>query len=557
MRLEKRIDWQGVLLESWHPYAWIFFWGFLIYLQTLFFNFTYLDDNLLILKNFPFISNLSNIAEAFKKDIFLQPFGGSYYRPLVTLSFMLDAQIGGNAPFIYHLTNVILHLLVACLLFLFLLRLRYPKELALFFSLIFAIHPVLNQAVAWIPGRNDSLLTIFVLLSFIAFLNFLDKSRLAYFWHLLFFALALFTKETAVMLPLLCILYLKIINQKKLFSLVSLNLIAGWIAIMLPCFFIRRLALNAAIGNADYDIAKSVLINFPAVVPYIGKIFFPFKLSVLPILQDTPFAYGIIAVVILASFLIFSKNKRINLIIFGVSWFLLFLLPSFIQSVSGVANFPEHRIYLPVLGVIILFLEIDYLKLFKFNGKILLIVAIAVIIFFSSITIFHCENFRNRISFWKSAVKTSPASAFNHNNLGSMYYLEGALDKAEAEWKKAAELNPGERLVHGNLGLLYMIRGQLAEAQAEYKKELEINPYYDNVYFNLGLLYYRQGKLKEAADLWKKTLQINPDYADAYKNLATLYYEQGDSKQSLYYVDQLQKRGILVSPEFLEAIGAK
>ncbi|UCD55136.1 MAG: hypothetical protein JSV93_06410, partial [Candidatus Omnitrophota bacterium] len=158
--------------------------GFLVYSQTLFFDFTYLDDNVLILGNRKFLSKLSNIPQAFRQDVFFS-YEDAYYRPLLTISFILDAQlpfalypspkpspqrgegrVRGRGEqgkgFSYHLTNIVIHLLAACLLFLLLIKLKYREGLAIFFSLIFTVHPVLTQAVAWLPGRNDSLLAVFI-----------------------------------------------------------------------------------------------------------------------------------------------------------------------------------------------------------------------------------------------------------------------------------------------------------------------------------------------------------------------------------------------------------
>jgi protein O-mannosyl-transferase len=103
--------------------------------------------------------------------VFLSTVGQAYYRPMMTISLILDAQIGGASPFIYHFTDIVIHLLASCLLFLFFKKLNYRKDLSFFFALIFAIHPVLSQAVGWIPGRNDTLLTVFILLAFIAFID--------------------------------------------------------------------------------------------------------------------------------------------------------------------------------------------------------------------------------------------------------------------------------------------------------------------------------------------------------------------------------------------------
>jgi tetratricopeptide (TPR) repeat protein len=245
---------------------------------------------------------------------------------------------------------------------------------------------------------------------------------------------------------------------------------------------------------------RSLLGNLPAIIQYIGKIPLPFNLSVLPIIQDTTFVYGFIAITLLTIALFLSKNKCYNFIIFGSFWFILFLLPSFIQpNPAIVAYFIEHRIYLPIIGFIIILLETDMIKnlIAKKNSSPIL-GAVIVLVLLTIITFNHSKNFKNRLNFWENAVKTSPHSSLAHRNLGTMYYLEEQPDKAESKYKKSLELNPQEPMVHNNLGLVYMKKNMFKKAEEEFRKELAINPSNNNVRFNLRLLYYKQNKLKDA-----------------------------------------------------------
>ena len=178
-----------IFLRTWRPYAWIVLVGFLLYFKAIFFGYTYLDDNNLILENIYFLHDISNIIAAFGQDVFrLISTADIYYRPLMTVSLILDAQIGGAAPFIYHFTNLLIHLLGSCLVFLLLNKIGCKRELSFVFSLIFAIHPALSQAVAWIPGRNDSLMAVFALLSFIFFIDYAERKKYGHCFCILYFS---------------------------------------------------------------------------------------------------------------------------------------------------------------------------------------------------------------------------------------------------------------------------------------------------------------------------------------------------------------------------------
>ncbi|MHB9019846.1 MAG: hypothetical protein ACYC3G_03180, partial [Minisyncoccota bacterium] len=158
--------------KNWQIFVVLAIIVFSLYGQTVFFGFTYFDDNTLILNNFGFISNLSNFIETFKQDVFHTPGASAfYYRPFLTIYFMISALIGGQDPMAYHFLSVFVHLVSVFLLFVFLQKLEYGRSISFLASLFFAIHPILSQAVAWIPGSNDSLATVFVLLAFIFFIN--------------------------------------------------------------------------------------------------------------------------------------------------------------------------------------------------------------------------------------------------------------------------------------------------------------------------------------------------------------------------------------------------
>ena len=470
-----------IFLWSWHPFFWIVLAISLVYAATLFSDIVYLDDNVLVTGQYQFNKNLSNIPQAFKEDIFRTPYhGGTFYRPIERLTFMLDAQFGeGAVVFMSHFSNILLHILAMCLLFQFLLKLNLKKEIIFLFVLFFSIHPLSAQTVAFIAGRNDSLLAISVFLSLIFLLNFLQTQKNKHFiWHLFFLALALLTKETAIALPVISVIYFlifvgwkKIIENYKIYLKFGL----GWTIIGVFWFLIRLSVMHNFIGNANYNIFLSIYKNLPSLIPAIGKIFWPVNLSVFPVMNDMTLFYGAVSLIMLGFWLILSEKKNLKLIIFGFLWFLIFIFPTLIKPIETVPEFSENRIYLPMLGFIFVILGLGKIKLpaiikekinYEINGKkIILFFSLLIMLIYSFITIYRNQYYKNRLNFWKNAAETSPSFAFNHNNLGAMYYLDGNMDRAEKEFKKALELNPKEKMAHNNLGLVYINADKLPEAQ--------------------------------------------------------------------------------------------
>lgn len=548
--------------RPWFPFLGIVTAGFVLYLKALFFGLTYLDDNVWLLDYQWFFRDFSNSLQFFTRPDFIS---GIFYRPVLNFSFMLNAQLGGYAPFGYHFVNILIHISSACLLFVFFRKLSYEKKPAFIFSLIFTVHPALTQAVAWIPGRTDSLLGFFILASFICFLDFLEKKRA---WpqilHLFFFILALLTKETAVVLPVACFVYLFFVatGSDRVSSEKRRGMVICWIVVTGLWFFIRGIVLAESQKAGFFIAVKSVFQNSPAIVSYIGKALLPFNLSVMPVLKDTTMVYGFVSIILLAAGLWFSKNKRINYVIFGACWFLLFLLPSLVISFLK----HEYRLYVPMAGLMIVLMEIDVfagtglkaVRIKKKNANAFFgLITSSIVILFFAITFQYSDKFKDRMIFWSSAVETSPHSPLAHRNMGAMYHLDGMLDKAAAEYKKALELDSHEAMAHNNLGLIYVEKNMFEKAGKEYKLEIAINPDYDNVYFNFGLLRYRQGKFKEAEALWKKTLELNPKYIEAYRNLAIYYFNRQDLKSAGYYVEQMRRRGVRIPPGFIRALNRK
>src|SRR6476659_3989583 len=178
-----------------------------VYATAPSFKFIGFDDTEILKHRYFIIGDLSKIKVAFTTDAFLGT-NGSFYRPLQTVSFMLDALVGGPKPFIYHFTNLVLYIVGSLCVFWLLLTLGYQRLLSLLLALAFSLHPLFVPMVAWVPTRGDLLLTIFVIVSFILFIKSFRTNRPALVaWHGVTFFLALLSKETAVAVPPLCLFY--------------------------------------------------------------------------------------------------------------------------------------------------------------------------------------------------------------------------------------------------------------------------------------------------------------------------------------------------------------
>ena len=546
------------LLNGLLPYLWLAIAVLVIFSYTLSFDFVHFDDTKLVLRNLNFISNPNNIGEVFKHDVFYPDDRSAYYRPMLTLSFMFDALIGKEKPFVYFLTNILLHIIASMLVFRFFVVLINKRELAFFISLIFAVHPILTQAIAWLPGRNDPLLAIFVLPSFLFFVKFIGtKKPRDFVMHILFFVLALFTKELAVVLPVLCVFYIFTIARTKMPSGPTLmTFVASWIGAGVLLFLSRSNALNGA-GIPFISSLKSIIKNSGAIFLYIGKIFLPINLSALPTLKDSSLWYGVAVALAVSILLLLSKKKRAGVLIFGISWFLLFLVPSFFSDdPSTIDIFYEHRVYIALVGLLLVITEIDFIQNIDFKKNILAIVVIGcIIVLFAARAFWHSGNFKNRLNFWQHAVETAPNLPRSHSGLGSAYLDAKQYDLAETEYRKGIVISPNEQILHGNLGLLLLQKGQFEEAEKELKKELEVNKKNMDTWLNLGVIYYRQKRFSEVKTVWEEAISTNPNYLPIHENLAIYYFDiENNPAEAAKHIRAILERGGSVQKELLDAL---
>jgi protein O-mannosyl-transferase len=276
-------------------------------------------------------------------------------------------------------------------------------------------------------------------------------------------------------------------------------------------------------NNATYSLWQSVLDNLLAPFFFLAKVFWPFSLSVYPIASDISYWPGVIILLIILLLVYRQKFRNWSQILFGFSWFYILLLFSSLRPDGETArNFMEHRLYLPMFGLLLILAHLKIpVSWLKFKGLKILVFTVILLLVFLSFK--HSLHFKDRFSFWHQAVSSSPNSALAHRNLGAMYYLEGDLDQAELLFKKSLELNEQELMANNNLGVIYLDRGDLDLAEHHLKAELEVNPNYDIALFNLGRLYYQREEHDRAIYFWQQTLKVNPRHYQAAFSLQEFY----------------------------------
>ncbi len=504
----------------------------IVYIRSLSFEFIGMDEQTLLIEKRNFNKELSNIPKAFSQHVFENegyrsaPKSTKYYRPLLTVSFILDEHFSRGGFVLYHFTNMLIHFFaVIGLLFIF-QQMKISQPLGFALSLIFAVHPLLTQAIAWIPGRNDSLVCAFVLWSFYFLLKyFRDQSNKNMALHLLLFASALFTKENAVMFFFLCLFSLFRMNGNKLPTKNKIIIIASYFAVILGWYLMRKHAVNEMANLLPAsEFYHTFLKSAPLLFQYFQKTILPVNLAVMSTVQDTNYGWVLVAFAVFGAGIYFSKKIAWTEIIFGLLWFILFFLPTLLFSYfEGM----EHRSYLPMAGLLIGFAHLEPLLGVARNTQKLLTVFGAVILIFSVITFMRLNYFANEPMYWQSAFESSKHSAVVCRDYGVILTKTEHYAEAERAYVEGIKRDPKEMLVHYNLGVLYLKTQHFAEAENQMLQELNIDSTSNAMtYHVLGLIYKQTGKIDQAAAMWKKSLSISPDFQPAIQQLQQIDHRQ-------------------------------
>ncbi len=590
------------IFERLTPYLIISALCLIAYGQTFWFDFTGLDDSFFLVVYAQYFAELKNFWRGFKESGVLD-----YYRPVLFGSMIVDYQISATNPWFYHVTNVFYHLGACLVLHRLLIKLGYDRTFALITTGIFTVHPLLSQAVSWVPGRNDSMIALMMVASLNFFLNYVEKRKLMdAILHWFFFAMALYTKETSAFLPFLCIGY--VLLFKKVSENITLGMVigTGYAIIGLVWYAIRAEALELANKNGtrftSIIYGDSWIGNLPVLPEQIGKMFVPYNQQNFAKFSgvSTGLGLAVIAAFILITVLLKKVDKRV--VMWCALWFSMFFIPTiiFIFADSGRYDYLEHRIYVPFLAVIVLWNE--WIRAYfagdesrEAHRSYFQYGLIGVLVIFLGVNIGYSLNFKNPENFWKKAIEGAPLSSQVYRGMGKVYYDAGELEKAEVNFMKGVDLNPAEVNTISDLGKMYENKGGNAAAKGnadsaninynsakrcytrclkvdslgpmsamfmsdmariyEKKRQLDSAGYwYEKVIrrdpnnwqakFGLGVLSYQKGDVQACERYWLDVARINPAYNDTYINLAVLYYFSKNYAQAISWLDKLKAKGV-------------
>jgi len=558
---------------------------FLVYGNALFNQFTW-DDDYLIVSN-PYIKDMKFIPNLFSGDLIesttARDFESGYYRPLSMLWFLVDYQIWKLNPFGFHLTNILIHLVNSILVFLIILRMSQHKFVSLLTALFFTVHPIHVEAVVPIYNRMGIQAALCILAAFLSLLQADNFRRAGWLTAaLIFFVLGLFSKEDAIVLPVIFLCYdFVCLSDLKLRDLLRRPKVLFYGACILLCLiylFIRNTNVHyrffypvspellgvAWAKNLFYHILTSIKV----VGICLSKTIFSFSLS--PIYWMEPVNRFLEREVVMSLLVIGGllglahlNRKKNKISAFFIFFFFISILPvSNILPIAEVYTFRERFLYVPSVTIcffmaLIYFWSIKRIKEAGSFSRMIYLIPAVLLTVMSIFTISSNYIWRNNLSLWRYAVRADPFSQLAHLNLGEAYLTIGRIPEALEELNKSLAVPRPQALSSVYLAKLNLVtiaidRGAYQKAWQELEdaltitRQIGLNPV--SAYDKLGLFYAKTGDLIKAEENFKQALAHNPQFLTARYNLAVLYFSEGQYKMA-----EEQLRHTLVDKDFSEA----
>jgi tetratricopeptide (TPR) repeat protein len=579
---------------------------FLAFANTLFNGFAY-DDTTQILQN-QLIRSWSNLPDALTKEVWFwrvlqekdpnKQAGPTtpYYRPVFIVYLMIGWHLFGATAFLWHFANILMHLLGVYFVFKILEKITADLRLTSIATLLFAVHPLRSESVAWISGSTDLFLAIFLFPSFYFYMLYREEGKTKnLLYSLALFLFAAFSKEPAIALPIFIGAYELFIHnrQKPLMEKLKPAVEYGSMFLVMTVFYfaMRYHALGFVLSDANYKSYPQgqVLMTIPLVIAkYLGLLIWPFHLSVFHQTEmiKTPLSLDFILPVLLIAVVIalLWQLRQSTVARFAILWFAIQLLP--VLNLSALAEdflVQERYVYIPSLGFSLLtamfLVRIPIERLLSFGNRrtALATVVIIIAIIFTGKTLAQNTTWKDDLTLWSHGaevasdqpmanfilghyyvrmqqpqrvielleqyVKLKPDNAMVITNLANahlqMYELTNDrthLDRGIALCEQGLKINEKSAALWDTLGHAYTYDTDLknySRARAFFTKALQIEPDLALSSFHMGATFVKENMFDEGIRYLELARQQEPDFPDTRKFLGYAYLNKGETQKAI------------------------
>jgi len=518
----------------------------LVYLPVFKAGFTNWDDQMYIYEN-RFIKQLSFVNI---RKFFSSYFVGNYH-PLTMLSIAMDFYFAKLNPLWYHIHNLLLHLCNTLLLFWFIRLLTKKQFVALLVALLFGIHTMHVESVAWIAERKDVLFTFYFLLSAAFYLKYyfaLIESKRAFGFYslsIIFFLCSLFSKGQAVTLPLVLLLtdYFLGRDFKKASAWLDkipfflLSLTFGIIALY------AQKSAAAFPGTPNYHFIETLVLATYNISVYFAKLILPLNLSTFYPLPDKvanhlPTIYWLFVPVVLILFgtIIFWWKKKRGLV-FGLLFFLVNVVLILQLIPVGGARIADRYMYIPSIGFFfLLVMGIDclrerYLNQKKLVYRMLIVLFVCWAVTLSVLTFQRAKIWNNSLVLWTDVLQKFPGTQRALINRGNALFDIGRYQESIKDYNIVLAKNMADESAYINRGRAKANIGDLQGAISDFTICTRLAPQDYLPFYNLGILYALTGDKMQSYANFSGSIKDNPEYAEAYYYRAQISVELGYKDQ--------------------------
>lgn len=458
------------------------------------------------------------------EDLFL-------YRPLFLFNLFINYQLWGSNPLGFHITNLLLHIGNSILVYLFIKRILQIEEMwpPLIGSIIFAVHPIHVEAVSWIHGVNDLLLTFLFLLSFLFYLRYKENYKSIFFIiSIVFFILSLLTKEVAIIMPVVVFFY-DYINEKKIY----INRVLIFASTAVLYMVLRAFVLGKTLGTLKLSLV-GVKHVFALLALYVKFLFIPFPLGFkfeMPSVSVFTMSFSCIVCAIMV-YLLFRYRR----LFFPVFWLFISLIPPLTLAFYSRPIFADRFLYLPSVGFAAFLAGLISILIRVDKGKVLFFSALAVI-GSGIITVTANCYWKNDEIFYRTAIKNSPHFEGAYTGLARYYERKRLYEKALNVYIEALNHVPKKDWyrIYDGIAFLYAETGLVEKSIYYYKKELETNPNSSSAFVGLGNNYWFKKDYDNALRFYIIALTLDGKNYEACYNLALLHEYLGEKDKAVYY----------------------
>ena len=508
---------------------------------------------------------------------------GRYY-PLTLTTFWFQRRLWGLHPLPYHLVNVLLHAANGVVVYFLLRQLRIPA--AWLAAMVWALHPVNVESVAWITELTNTQSGLFFFLSLLFFLKFAEEKQQRDRWYSGYVAglwyvaalgcgvAAILSNATTAVLPLALLLAVR--WQRGYWERADAVRIApyfgmAWLVSGLAILEQYSQTLKAGATEWQLGRAERLVVAGKAVWFYAARVLWPFRLAfVYPrwaIHASSVWSWVPISALVALTVALWRCRGRAwcRAALFAGGYFVVALLPMlgffnlFFFRYSFVA---DHFQYLASVGIIALVCataaalrqradssavalakagwrrQVGEAGLARRGGSVAAVAVALLLTALGTLTWRQARVYQNSETLWRDTLAKNPGCWMAHDNLGSLLLLQGKTSDAIAHYEQALRLQPGSVEPHCYLGYAYWLDGKISDAIAHYEQALRIQPDLPHVHYNLAIALERAGRTEDAIAHYEQALSFQPDYAGAHCNLGTLLLQQGKLSDAIGHYEQ-------------------